>query len=94
MVLSACQTANGKIVRGEGIIGLPYALYVAGNKNTLMTLWSVIDHSTADFTISFFSKLKKGMGQVEALTATKREFLKSEKYKRPLYWAGFVFYGI
>jgi CHAT domain-containing protein/predicted transporter len=94
MVLSACQTANGKIVRGEGIIGLPYALYVAGNKNTLMTLWSVIDHSTADFTISFFSKLKQGMGQVEALTETKREFLKSEKYKRPLYWAGFVLYGI
>jgi CHAT domain-containing protein len=94
MVLSACQTANGKIVRGEGIIGLPYALYVAGNKNTLMTLWSVIDHSTADFTISFFSKLKQGMGQVEALTATKREFLKTDKYKRPLYWAGFVLYGI
>jgi CHAT domain-containing protein/tetratricopeptide (TPR) repeat protein len=94
MVLSACQTANGKIVRGEGIIGLPYALYVAGNKNTLMTLWSVIDHSTADFTISFFSKLKQGMGQVEALTATKREFLDSDNYKRPLYWAGFVLYGI
>jgi len=94
MVLSACQTANGKIVRGEGIIGLPYALYVAGNKNTLMTLWSVIDHSTADFIVSFFKKLKQGMGQIEALTATKREFLKSDKYKRPLYWAGFVLYGI
>jgi CHAT domain-containing protein len=94
MVLSACQTANGKIVRGEGIIGLPYALYVAGNKNTLMTLWAVLDDSTADFTISFFKKLKQGMGQVEALTATKREFLNSDKYKRPLYWAAFVLYGI
>jgi len=94
MVLSACQTANGKIVHGEGIIGLPYAFYVAGNKNTLMTLWSVIDHSTADFTISFFNKLKKGMGQIEALTATKREFLNSKKYKRPLFWAAFVMYGV
>jgi CHAT domain-containing protein len=59
-----------------------------------MTLWAVLDDSTADFTISFFKKLKQGMGQVEALTATKREFLNSDKYKRPLYWAAFVLYGI
>ncbi len=94
MVLSACQTGVGKIMHGEGIMGLPYALYVAGNKNTLLTLWSVLDGSTAKFTASFFKKLQAGMGQIEALTATKREFLNSEEYKRPLYWAPFVLYGI
>jgi tetratricopeptide (TPR) repeat protein len=92
MVLSACQTGLGKVLRGEGVIGLPYAFYVAGNKNTLMTLWEVADESTAEFTTSFFEKLKKGQNQIEALTATKREFLKS-KYKWPLYWAPFVLYG-
>jgi CHAT domain-containing protein len=94
MVLSACQTGVGKVMRGEGVMGLPYAFYVAGNKNTLLTLWSVLDDSTAEFTTRFFKKLKNGQGQIEALTATKREFLASEKYKRPLYWGAFVMYGI
>jgi CHAT domain-containing protein len=94
MVLSACQTGVGKFLHGEGVMGLPYALYVAGNKNTLLTLWSVLDDSTAEFTASFFNKLNNGQGQIEALTKTKREFINSEKYKRPLYWAPFVLYGI
>jgi CHAT domain-containing protein len=95
MVLSACETAVGKVIRGEGVMGLPYALYVAGNKNTIMTLWKVADDSTAKFTKSFFEKIKnKKMSHVEALTETKREFLQSEKYKRPRFWAPFVLYGI
>lgn len=94
MVLSACQTGQGKVLRGEGVLGLPYAFYVAGNKNTLMTLWTVRDESTAEFTARFFEKLKGGMNQVKALTETKREFLNSDKYKRALFWAPFVLYGI
>jgi CHAT domain-containing protein len=94
MFLSACQTGRGKIVRGEGIMGLPYAFYVAGNKNTIMTLWNVNDKSTAEFTSKFFARLKDGMTQLKALTATKREFFNSKKYKRALYWAPFVLYGI
>jgi tetratricopeptide (TPR) repeat protein len=94
MVLSACQTGLGKLMRGEGVMGLPYALYVAGNKNTLMTLWNVDDKGTAEFSQRFFSKLKQGMNQVSALTETKREFWQSQQYKRPLFWAPFVLYGI
>ncbi|RKZ92493.1 MAG: hypothetical protein DRR19_04065 [Candidatus Parabeggiatoa sp. nov. 1] len=82
------------MLRGEGVLGLPYAFYVAGNKNTLMTLWTVLNESTAEFTVRFFEKLKGGMNQVKALTETKREFLNSHKYKRPLFWAPFVLYGI
>lgn len=93
MVLSACETGRGKIMRGEGVIG-PYALYAAGNKNTLMTLWNVADESTAEFSKRFFTKLKRGMNQVEALTEVKREFLQRDKYKRPYFWAAFVLYGI
>jgi CHAT domain-containing protein len=94
LVLSACQTGAGKVLRGEGVIGLPYAFYVAGSKNTLLTLWPVLDESSAEFIVRFFKKLKNGQSQVEALTETKREFLESEEYQRPLYWAPFVLYGI
>lgn len=53
----------------------PYALYVAGNKNTLFTLWSISDQVTAEFITSFFSKLKAGVEQIKALAETKREFI-------------------
>jgi len=95
MVLSACETGLGEVVSGEGVMGLPYALYVAGNKNTILTLWSISDEVTTKFIRSFFVKLKAGVGQVEALTATKREFLRmGEPYSNPVYWAAFVLYGI
>jgi len=95
MVLSACETGLGEVVSGEGVMGLPYALYVAGNKNTVLTLWSISDKVTAAFVTSFFAKLKAGVGQVEALTATKRAFLnKGGRYANPVYWAAFVLYGV
>ena len=92
-VLSACDTGLGKVVQGEGVMGLSYALYVAGNKNTLLSLWPVLDESTAEFMTAFFSKLKAGAAQVEALNITKREFISGIRFSRPVYWAPFVLYG-
>jgi CHAT domain-containing protein/Flp pilus assembly protein TadD len=95
MVLSACETGVGSVVGGEGVMGLPYAFYVAGNKNTILTLWEISDNITTEFTTSFFAKLKAGVGQIEALTETKREFLKKGGiYSNPKYWAAFVLYGV
>jgi CHAT domain-containing protein len=93
MVLSACETGLGEVVGGEGVMGLPYAFYVAGNKNTILTLWKISDDITTKFIISFFTKLKAGVGQIEALTETKREFLKKGG-SNPKYWAAFVLYGV
>ena len=53
-VLSACDTGVGKTLAGEGVMGLPYALFVAGNKNTLLSLWPVDDDATAEFMRTFF----------------------------------------
>ncbi len=94
MVLSACDTGVGKVVQGEGVMGLPYALYVAGNKNTLLSLWPVVDESTALFMTSFFTKLKSGIPQAQALNDTKREFLQHPQFNKPAFWAPFVMYGI
>ncbi len=95
MVLSACETGLGETVSGEGVMGLPYAFYVAGNKNTLLTLWSINDEKTAEFITGFFAKLKAGQGQIDALTAAKREFInKGKPYSNPKYWVAFVLYGV
>jgi CHAT domain-containing protein len=93
VVLSACETGLGKIVQGEGVMGLPYALYVAGNKNTLLSLWTVADESTAEFMTAFFAKLKAGIAQSTALSQTKREFITGSKFTDPFFWAPFVLYG-
>ncbi|OAD20227.1 hypothetical protein THIOM_004090 [Candidatus Thiomargarita nelsonii] len=95
MVLSASETGVGKVVSGEGVMGLPYAFYVAGNKNTIFTLWTISDEIRTQFITEFFSKLKAGVGVVKALTATKREFIqKGGRYSHPAYWAAFVLYGV
>jgi CHAT domain-containing protein len=93
IVLSACDTGVGRVVQGEGVMGLPYALYVAGNRNTLLSLWPVVDESTTQFMVAFFRRLKQGLPQVKALADTKREFARDARYGAPLFWAPFVLYG-
>jgi CHAT domain-containing protein/tetratricopeptide (TPR) repeat protein len=95
IVLSACETGVGRIVQGEGVTGLPFALYVAGNRNTLLSLWPVVDESTAEFMGELFRRLRAGESQVAALNAVKRGFLQDprKRFVAPLYWAPFVLYG-
>lgn len=93
IVMSACETGLGKEVAGEGVMGLPYALFVAGNRNTLLTLWKVPDQSTSDFVVRFFRKVRAGVPHATALAQTKREFVRDTRYRAPIHWAGFVLYG-
>ncbi len=93
IVMSGCETGLGKLVAGEGIMGLPYALFIAGNRNTLLSLWKVPDASTAEFMIRFFRKLRAGQSEAAALGATKREFMRDARWRNPIHWAGFVLYG-
>lgn len=94
IVLSACDTGVGATRVGESVMGLPYALLVAGNKNTLLTLWAIDDAATAEFMRLFFSKLKAGSTQARSLAETKREFAKDPRWSDPRYWAAFVLYGV
>ncbi len=93
LVLSACETGLGGQVLGEGVMGLPYALYVAGNRDVVLSLWSVVDNSTEEFMVNMFERVKKGEPSAQALANVKREFLKHPKYSAPAYWAPFVLYG-
>jgi CHAT domain-containing protein len=94
--ISACETGVGTWLSGEGVLGLPFALFAAGNANTVLTLWPIFDGSTAEFTERFFRKIKAGTSLASALSETKREFIwgdAGEERKSPAYWAPFVLYG-
>jgi CHAT domain-containing protein/tetratricopeptide (TPR) repeat protein len=93
IVLSACQSGLGTRIQGEGVMGIPYALFVAGNRRTLLSLWPVSDASTARFMTRFYSKLQAGVPIAEALAAVKREFMRGGRDANPMHWAGFVLYG-
>jgi CHAT domain-containing protein len=95
-VLSACDTGVGRVVTGEGVMGLPYALFVAGNVNTVLTLWPVEDDATAAFVRALFGRLKAGQSPGRALSETKRQFVRSPPkpgYGNPAVWAPFVLVG-
>ena len=92
-VLSACDSGIGKVINGEGVMGLPFALFVAGNVNTVLSLWPVDDAATALFMETFFKKLKSGETTADALRHTKQYFMQSKEYSNPKYWAPFILVG-
>lgn len=94
IVLSACETGLGALVRGEGVTGLPFALMVAGNRRTALSLWPVVDDSTREFMTRYFARLQRGEAPARALAQVKREFRRDPRYGAPLYWAPFVLYGL
>jgi CHAT domain-containing protein len=95
-ILSACNSGRGELAGGEGLMGLAYALYVAGNTNVVATLWPVADNETADFVASFLARVRAGESHLRAITLTKREFLTHANTRRrnPYFWAPFVLYGM
>jgi CHAT domain-containing protein/Tfp pilus assembly protein PilF len=99
-VLSACQTARGLVGAGEGVIGMSWALFVAGVPTTVASQWKVDSASTTSLMIEFHRRLtmrranpRVREAKAEALRQAALELLRSERYRHPFYWAGFVMVG-
>jgi len=93
-VLSACQTALGKDVKGEGLVGFTHSFMSAGSKSVVASLWKVNDQATASLMSDFYeSMLRKGIPPVAALRAAKLKLMQDRRWNAPYYWAGFVFQG-
>jgi CHAT domain-containing protein len=94
VVLSACQTGLGKLVRGEGMVGLTRAFMYAGTPSVLVSLWSVSDISTADLMREFYKNLiKNKLSKTDALRKTQLTLIAGGKYAHPFYWAPFILIG-
>ncbi len=92
VVLSACQTGRGTIVRSEGILGLPRVFFYMGAKSVISTLWPVHDRAGAVFMGYFYDSYFRGAGKAESLRAAKRRMAGS-KYSHPYYWASYTLTG-
>ncbi len=74
-VLSACNTGNGVLKRGEGIMSLARAFAYSGCQTTVMSLWSIPDESTSEIMLSFYKYLKVGQPKDYALQQAKKDYL-------------------
>jgi CHAT domain-containing protein len=95
VVLSACDSAIGATLGGEGALGLPYAFLQAGAAATIQSLWAVPDAATADWMPGLYDRMAAGETPAEALAQVKRRAAAewTADYVRPAPWAAFVMYG-
>ena len=92
VVLSACQTAAGRLERSEGLMGLARPFFFAGARSVIASLWPINDKSTVTFMHDFYTRLVGGHPAGEALRDAKIKMLKSP-WAHPFYWASFLFQG-
>jgi CHAT domain-containing protein len=94
VVLSACQTALGKDVRGEGLLGLTRGFMYAGASSVVASLWKVDDEATAELMRQFYiNMLQKSMTPAAALQAAQNSIRQRPEWHTPYYWAGFILQG-
>ena len=94
VVLSACQTALGENVRGEGLMGMTRGFMHAGASSVVASLWEVDDRATAELMKLFYSNmLKRGMKTGEALRAAQNTIRQRPEWRSPHYWAAFTLQG-
>jgi transposase len=97
VVLSACQTARGRIGAGEGMVGMSWAFFVAGVPTMVASQWKVDSASTAKLMVDFHKRLKEQSAQSEtkasALQQASLNLMKDSRYRHPYFWAGFVMIG-
>ena len=94
VVLSACNTALGKDVKGEGLIGLTRGFMYAGVPQVIASLWKVDDEATAELMRLFYRNLlREKMAAAKALHEAQMEMQRQERWRSPYYWAAFVLQG-
>jgi CHAT domain-containing protein len=94
VVLSACRTALGREVRGEGLVGLTHAFMNAGTSRVVVSLWSVGDEPTAELMEHFYrALLTGGEAPAAALRQAQNALRRQARWQAPRYWAGFALHG-
>jgi CHAT domain-containing protein len=100
VALSACETARGRVGKGEGVIGMTWALFVAGCPRTVVSQWKVEASSTTALMVEFHKRFKTRYGSpqsavstAEAMRQAALKVMRKPKYAHPFYWGGFVVVG-
>lgn len=94
VVLSACRTGLGHPIRGEGLVGLPQAFFLAGARTLVVSLWPVGDTTTADLMTRFHEiRLRQGIPPAAALREAQLDLAARFPDRHPSTWGGFIVVG-
>jgi len=94
VTLSACETALGQQLRGEGVIGFPHAFLEAGAHGVVMSLWRVNDQVAARYMEEFYRELRGGRSAADAMLVIRQRRIGSGgRSAHPSDWAPFVLVG-
>jgi CHAT domain-containing protein len=100
VVLAGCETARGRVGTGEGMIGMSWALFVAGCPRTVVSQWKVEVSSTTALMVEFHKRFKTRYGgpqpavsTAEAMRQAALKVMRKPEYAHPFYWGGFVVVG-
>jgi CHAT domain-containing protein len=95
IVLSACETGNGKLYKGEGVFSFNRGFAALGIPSSVINLWSVENESTYQITELFYKYVSKGLPLDVALQRAKLDFIdgSSKQKKLPYYWAAAILAG-
>jgi CHAT domain-containing protein len=106
VVLSACDSALGRELSGEGLIGLTRAFQYAGARSVVASLWSVADQVTGELMARFHRHYAAGLSKDEALRQAQIELIREPvrittangqtvetDASAPFFWAAFQLFG-
>ena len=94
VVLSACQTALGKEIKGEGLVGLTRGFMYAGAPRVVASLWQIDDRASAEFMKRFYQgMLSRQLRPAAALRAAQISMQNDPRWRSPHYWAAFTLQG-
>jgi len=95
VVLSACNTGYGKIIKGEGIMSMARGFKYSGCNSLIVSLWPLDDRSTSNIIREFYLGLIRGKTKDSALRDAKLKYLENANSIQadPLFWAGLVSIG-
>ena len=90
-VLSACETALGREIRGEGLVGLTQGFILAGARHVVASLWRVPDRGTAELMALLYRNLMiRRLPVAAALRGAQLELSSQRRWADPYYWGGFI----
>ncbi|XP_044169003.1 tetratricopeptide repeat protein 28-like [Acropora millepora] len=93
VVLSCCHSGRGRILKGEGVVGIARAFLAAGARSVLISLWAIGDKATMVFMKSFYQHLKEGKTASAAVHQAMKSLRESDKFSEMRYWAPFQLIG-
>ena len=93
VVLSCCHSGRGRVLKGEGVVGIARAFLAAGARSVLVALWAINDEATVVFMKRFYQHLKEGKTASAAVQQAMKFLRESEQFYEMKYWAPFQLIG-